>query len=309
MEAGRPSWTAEMVAAIRADHALHDRPVVFDDGFALRLVSAELRASVERGDLHRGLTAGPLRLTQGHLVARARYADDALRAATARGLRQVLVLAAGLDATALRCAPELLVVEVDHPATQELKRSRLAALGPRARPRATLEFAAIDFETTPLAAALAGASFDPARPAFLTWLGVTPYLAEGALREALRGLRDCAGPGSELVFDYPVPLASLPDGVRRTAERKRAYTAAHGEAKRGTWRPEALAAELAALGFELLADLDTAALDARYYAARADGLAASPEHRIAHARVEGGGAARPAAEPPTPSASKRRRSS
>jgi len=33
----RPSWTAEMVAAVRADHRLHDRPVVCDDPFALPL--------------------------------------------------------------------------------------------------------------------------------------------------------------------------------------------------------------------------------------------------------------------------------
>jgi methyltransferase (TIGR00027 family) len=271
-----------MVAAVRADHALHDRPVVFDDAFALALCSEELRASVRSGDFHRGFASPGMRRTQGHLVARARYADDAAQAATARGVEQLLVLAAGLDTTALRCGAGLLVVEVDHPATQRLKRERLAALAP---PRARLEFAAVDFERTLLAAGLAGTSWAAAQPAFASWLGVSMYLDEAALRRALRDIRSCLAPGSELVFDYPVPIEWLEGELRRTAEQKRAITASHGEAKRATWRPDDLFAELAAAGFERVCDLDADALDARYYAGREDGLRASPEHRIAHARA------------------------
>jgi methyltransferase (TIGR00027 family) len=271
-----------MVAAVRADHTLHDRPVVFDDAVALALCSEELRASVRSGEFHRGFAREGMRRTQGHLVARARYADDAARAAVARGVAQLLVLAAGLDTTALRCDAGLLVVEVDHPATQRLKRERLAALAP---PRARLEFAAVDFEIASLASGLAKSSWSAARPAFATWLGVSMYLDEAALRRALRGIRDCLAPGSELVFDYPVPIEWLSDELRRTAEEKRALTASHGEAKRATWRPEDLWAELGAASFEPVCDLDADALDARYYAGREDRLRASPEHRIAHARA------------------------
>jgi methyltransferase (TIGR00027 family) len=282
VEAGRPSWTAEMVAAVRADHALHDRPVVFDDPFALALVSEELQASIRSGDFSRGFAREGWRRTRGHLVARARYADDAARAAFGRGVRQLLVLAAGLDTSALRCDAGILVVEVDHPATQALKRQRLAALAP---PRARLELAAVDFETTPLAQALAATSWDPSRPGLATWLGVTMYLDAAALRGALRGIRDCLAPGSELVFDYPVPIEWLGGELRRAADEKRTITAAHGEAKRATWHPDALRAELEAAGFALALELDSDALDARYFACRADGLGATPEHRIAHARA------------------------
>jgi len=271
-----------MVAAVRADHALHDRPVVFDDSCALALLSEELQASIRSGDFSRGFAREGMRRTRGHLVARARYADDAARAALARGVRQLLVLAAGLDTTALRCDARILVVEVDHPATQSLKRRRLAALAP---PRARLELAAVDFETTPLARGLAATSWDASRPGLATWLGVTMYLDEAALCAALRGIRACLAPASELVFDYPVPIEWLAPELRRTAEEKRALTAAHGEAKRATWRPDDLWKELAASGFARVDDLDADALDARYYAGRADGLGASPEHRIAHARA------------------------
>src|SRR4030095_7716470 len=123
-----------------------------------------------------------------------------------RGVRQILVLAAGLDTTALRCGAGVLVVEVDHPATQALKRFRLAALAP---PHARLEFAPVAFETTPLAAGLGATSWDASRPGFATWLGVTMYLEADALRAALRGIRGCLAPESELVFDYPVPFEWL----------------------------------------------------------------------------------------------------
>ena len=271
-----------MVAAVRADHALHDRPVVFDDAFALALCSEELRAAVRSGEFTRGFAREGMRRTRGHLVARARYADDAARAALARGVHQLLVLAAGLDSTALRCDAGVLVVEVDHPATQALKRSRLAALAP---PRARLELAALDFETTPLAAGLAATSWDVWQPGFATWLGVTMYLDEPALRGALRGIRACLAPGSELVFDYPVPIEWLEGELRRAAEEKRALTAAQGEPKRATWHPDALRAGLEGAGFALATELDASSLDAHYFAGRTDGLGASPEHRIAHARA------------------------
>ena len=271
-----------MVAAVRADHALHDRPVVFDDPFAMALCSEEIQASIRSGAFSGGFVREGMRRTRGHLVARARYADDAARAALARGVRQLLVLAAGLDTSALRCDAGILVVEVDHPATQALKRQRLAALAP---PRARLELAAVDFETTPLAQGLAATSWDASRPGLATWLGVTMYLDAATLRGALRGIRECLAPESELVFDYPVPIEWLVGELRRAADEKRAITAHHGEAKRATWHPEALRAELEAAGFALDLELDSDALDARYFAGRADGLGASPEHRIAHARA------------------------
>jgi methyltransferase (TIGR00027 family) len=285
VQGDRPSWTAEMVAAVRADHRLHDRPVVCDDPFALPLCSAELRAAIESGEFHRGFERGALRQTQGHLVARARYADDALRNTAARGVRQVLVLAAGLDSTALRCDPALRVVEVDHPATQALKRERLAALGPRPGTGAGLEFAAVDFESTSLAQGLAATRYDPTRASFATWMGVTMYLDAATLRTALTEIRGCIAPGSELVFDHAVPLERLSGELRRVAEEKGAFTAAHGEPKRAGWSPEAMRAELAALGFELVGELEARDLDARYYVGRSDGLRASDEHRIVHARV------------------------
>src|SRR6185312_4336837 len=57
------------------------------------------------------------------LVARSRYAEDQLSRAVARGVRQYVLLGAGLDTFAHRNPhPDLQVFEVDHPATQQWKR-------------------------------------------------------------------------------------------------------------------------------------------------------------------------------------------
>ena len=94
-------------------------------------------------------------------MLRARFADDALAAAVARGVSQLVVLAAGLDSSCLRRDPRVRVIEVDHPASQAAKRERLEALG---APLEGVEFVAVDFEREELAAALARSSLDSKRP-------------------------------------------------------------------------------------------------------------------------------------------------
>ena len=66
------------------------------------------------------------------LSFRARYAEETLEKAVTNGVKQCVILGAGLDTFAFRC-PEMMknleVFEVDHPATQEFKLYRLAELG------------------------------------------------------------------------------------------------------------------------------------------------------------------------------------
>jgi methyltransferase (TIGR00027 family) len=110
------------------------------------------------------------------IVVRTRFAEDALAAAVGRGVRQVVVLGAGLDTYAYRSTlrDRLRIFEVDHPATQVWKRQRLEdAAIPIPN---SLTFAPIDFERQTLAEGLAAAGFDVSQQTFFTWLGVVPYL-------------------------------------------------------------------------------------------------------------------------------------
>ncbi len=124
MEKGKPSRTAEFVAAVRAAHLLYDRPLLFEDPFALQLTSVTWRAICENRLLHwlvMKKILGALRPLHGQILARSRYAEDQLDKAISAGVRQYVLIGAGLDSFALRrqdVISSLKVYELDHPATQ-----------------------------------------------------------------------------------------------------------------------------------------------------------------------------------------------
>src|SRR5579862_5367484 len=153
METGRASKTALGVAIRRAAHQLIDRPPVLDDPIAMRLVGDGYPRLMERAMHPVG------RDFRGFMAARSRYAEDQLAQAVAQGVRQYVVLGAGLDTFAYRNPfPSLRVFEVDFPATQDWKRGLLA----RAQIDVpdSLTFVPVDFEHKALAVCLAEAGFD-----------------------------------------------------------------------------------------------------------------------------------------------------
>jgi methyltransferase (TIGR00027 family) len=281
MHQGRPSRTALAVAALRAAHQLVDAPVIFADPVALPILGAEAEARI-RADEAR-LHTPPARFLRAALVARSRYAEDALAAAVARGVDQYVVLGAGLDTFAYRNPyPGLRVFEVDHPATQAWKREMLAAAG--IVPSAGVAYAAIDFERDTLADGLTRAGFDWTRPAFIAWLGVTVYLTRDAILDTLR--RVAALPaGSGIVFDYSLPPDRLTEAQRVTFQAMVDRAAAEGEPWRSFFTADALAADLRGLGFGALEDVGPAELNPRYFAGRADGLVLGGISRLMHAAV------------------------
>ncbi len=120
------------------------------------------------------------------MVVRARLAEDTLAAAVRElGVRQYLVLGAGLDTFACRNPyAEVRVFEVDHPATQAWKLQMLAAAGIVAPESA--RFVAVDFEKDSLRARLKAAGFDERLPTVTAWLGVVPYLTAEGFRATMR---------------------------------------------------------------------------------------------------------------------------
>lgn len=261
---GRRSATAERVAMRRASHQLFDRPVIFEDPLALRVLSDEAvqrvheTAEEENGSAWaRGLRA--------FVAARSRFAEEELTAAWKRGLRQYVVLGAGLDTFAYRNPlPELVVFEVDHPDTQEWKRQRLAHAGidmPK-----SLHFAPVDFERQRLLEGLEAAGFDREQPAFFAWLGVVPYLTRGAVFATLSTIASLP-PGSGVVFDYSIPREMMGERERRAFDFLAERVARAGEPFRSFFDPEQLAAEMRALGFGRIEDLATPEIRARWFGA------------------------------------------
>ncbi len=124
------------------------------------------------------------------MAVRSRFAEDRLTKAYAAGVRQYVVLGAGLDTFAWRNPHAgLRVFEVDHPATQTWKRRLLGRA--EVQTPTGLIYAPIDFEAQTLDQGLADAGFDPGQPAFFSWLGVVMYLTEEAGFRTLAYVRAC----------------------------------------------------------------------------------------------------------------------
>lgn len=242
---GKPSTTAQGAAEGRAAHQLLDRPLVFEDRFAIRILGRDGEAR-----LHAGLAEHQTpfrRALRAQFVGRGRYAEDRLAVAIGRGTRQYVVLGAGLDTYACRHADGAVkVFEVDHPATQAWKQARLAEVG--IDMPASLSFAPIDFETEGLRDALCKGGFDHGAPAFVAWLGVSYYLQEEAFYATFRWAASLAA-GSEIVLDFMPEPSQQSAPMRAALERVAANVTAQGEPLRSYFDPAELAGHALGLGF------------------------------------------------------------
>jgi len=256
----------------RAAHQLLDSPVVFEDSLALPILgpeqAAELRTDPRR--FEQSVLAPYLR---AFLAVRSRVTEETLATCVAGGVRQYVVLGAGLDTFAYRnpYPPSTLrVFEVDHPATQDWKRELLQEADiPLSE---SLTFVPVDFERQSLAHELLQAGLVAEGGAFFSWLGVTPYLQPEAVRATLHAIAGLAGRGGGVVFDYAIPATSLGLIQRAVFERMAGRVKEAGEPWCTFFAPDDLARDLSDLGFQAIEDLSGEHLNERYFAGRSDGL-------------------------------------
>ncbi|HXE63648.1 MAG TPA: SAM-dependent methyltransferase [Bryobacteraceae bacterium] len=265
MNEGRPSRTAQRVAVRRAAHQLIDRPLVFEDPFAMRIIGPDAAAATEakaEGSISAAFRA--------FMAVRSRYAEDELQCAVDRGVRQYVVLGAGLDTFAWRNPyPELRVFEVDFPATQHWKKQRVANAGMEIPE--SLTFAPVDFESQTLADGLRAAGFREDQAAYFSWLGVTMYLTLEAFESTMRLIASLP-PGSGVAFDYAVDRSELSFIERMAIDRLAKKVAALGEPFQLFFRPRDLARHLGEWGFRDIEDMGREELNVRYFGNRGDGL-------------------------------------
>jgi methyltransferase (TIGR00027 family) len=277
MQPGQPSYTALGAAAHRAAHQVLEHGFIFRDPLALRILGKDASTHIERA--RNDPSARSLRI---FIAARSRYAEDALQTAIVSGVRQLVVLGAGLDTYAYRSDPRLglRIFEVDHPATQEWKRTLLAEAGIAAP--TSLIFTPVDFEHESLAQGLLAAGFHPAQPSFFTWLGVVPYLTEHAAFATLGFI--AALPGhAHVVFDYINPPESRSDAARAAHEELATRVSRLREELRTYWEAEPLSARLRSLGYRQIEDLGPAGIVHRFLPGRAHRSPDDPGGHIVHA--------------------------
>ena len=137
-----------------------------------------------------------------HYALRKRCIEEAARKAIEDGAGQVVVLAAGYDVLGTALAadyPEVVVFEIDHPATQAPKRAALEGDGGVRN----LHFIPLDLRTGELVGTLrAQDGYDPEKRTLFIAEGLTMYLQAHEVEDILRAVREVAGPSSSIVFTY-----------------------------------------------------------------------------------------------------------
>lgn len=249
--------TATMVAAARAMAGRAERPLI-SDPFAEPLVHAvgvELFTRLARGEVDPADFDDPAdasapgmmsmaRMADG-MAVRTRFFDDFFLDATNAGIRQVVILAAGLDARAYRLAwragptepagaDAVTVYEIDQPEVVEFKTRTMAELG--AQPTADRRTVPIDLRDD-WPAALQAAGFDPTRPTAWSAEGLLGYLPPEAQDRLLDNVTALSAPGSRIATENTPNL----DAAKEEKLRERMQTAA------GRWRGHGVDLDVAEL--------------------------------------------------------------
>jgi methyltransferase (TIGR00027 family) len=273
MKPNEPSRTALMVARQRAAHQLLDHGSILYDPFAMKILREDEKAILQFANAHPSAGIGRL-----FTAARSRIAEDALSRAVERGVRQIVILGAGLDTFALRsphAARQIRIYEVDQPATQAWKRERLFEA--QLELPAWLTLVPVDFEQDDLAERLVSAGFQQNSPAFFSWLGVVPYLTQDAIGRILDYMSSIRN--SEVVFDYMEPPEASSEALRRLETERTAQLEKIDERSASRFEPAGMAAILRSHGFSDIEDIDFQEIRTRFGSA-VQGLA--PGHLGVH---------------------------
>jgi methyltransferase (TIGR00027 family) len=235
-----------------------DHGSILNDPFAMKILQEDEKDVLQFANAHPLASIGRLFTT-----ARSRIAEDALSEAVDRGIRQIVILGAGLDTLALRSphgARQIRIYEVDHPATQAWKRERLAEAQLASPPWLTL--VPVDFEQDDLGETLAGAGFQQNSPAFFSWLGVVPYLTRDAIGRTLDYLASIQN--SEVVFDYMEAPQAFSEEMRDLVTKRTEQLEKLDERWASRFEPAGIAAVLRAHGFCDIEDISFDEIRSRF---------------------------------------------
>jgi methyltransferase (TIGR00027 family) len=188
-------YTALLVAGWRALHAVSPQPLVRDE-------YAKLFTAASQDPYLAGLLANPGTTDDETAFPRlygvqTRFFDDFFTSAGDAGIRQAVIVAAGLDSRAYRLEwPNgTTVFEVDLSRVLEFKARVLGERG--VAPKARRSEVAADLRTdwpTPLKAA----GFDPQSPSAWSVEGVLPYLTDDAQSAFFTRISELCAPGSRV---------------------------------------------------------------------------------------------------------------
>jgi len=212
--------TATLVAAARAAASRETEPLI-DDPFAEPLVQAvgiEFFTKMASGALSTAdeqAAMGVTRMTD-NMAVRTKFFDEFFLEAADAGVRQVVILASGLDSRAYRLdwPADMVVFEIDQPDVIAFKTQTLAERG--AAPTCDRRTVAMDLRND-WATALREAGFDPQSPTAWSAEGLLGYLPPDAQDRLLDTITELSAPGSRVAIDTAPP--SNPEQTEESRQR------------------------------------------------------------------------------------------
>jgi methyltransferase (TIGR00027 family) len=290
MPANTPSRTAEGIAAARArESARPEGERLFFDPFARHFLSRRTRFIARIPPLRalfRWRNRRVLPGMFGGLVARTRYIDDYLLSSLKNGVEQVVILGAGYDARAYRFEEMRRlskVFEVDRPATQQVKKEKIARILGGLPDHVT--FVPIRFHSESLGEKLAQNGYRTDRKTLFIWEGVTMYLSADAVDATLSFIAGQSAPGSSVIFDYFPPSVGEGTSPYQEARTLRKLVAGYGEQMRFGIEPDTIENFLVRHGFHRIRDISAEECKRIYFKKAHTNLPVSGLFHFVHAEV------------------------
>ncbi|WP_102027791.1 class I SAM-dependent methyltransferase [Salirhabdus sp. Marseille-P4669] len=300
MKQNESSLTSLVSAFGRAYHSKYDTPKIFDDFVANKLLTEEEFSTISKNmvngisffnqDIGRKFQDDPQEIlkwiTQVQLsptpLARSAYCEKVLLHEITLGLQQYVILGAGLDTFSFRY-PELTnleVFELDHPATQQLKKKKLENANLDIPDH--LHFVPMDFTKTFSYQDLANEGFND-KKTFFSLLGVSYYLTKYEITALLHNLFANVPPGSSIVFDYADEHLFTEKGMSNRVQHMVQMAAASGEPMKSNFSYNEMEKLLEKSGLLIYEHLSPASINELFFKNRTDYLSAFETIHFIHA--------------------------
>lgn len=232
--------TALGVAAARAAETESEHPLISDpfarvfldaagDGMWNMLGGSQLPPELRAADPELELR---MRGMVDYMASRTAFFDGFFLDAAKSGIRQVVILASGLDSRAWRLpwpdGPEgTTVYEIDQPMVLEFKSSTLRERG--AQPTCNQVAVAVDLRQD-WPAALRQNGFDDSAPSAWSAEGLLPFLPAAAQDLLFERVQSLSAAGSRIAVEAPGPDFNDPEFLQRQRSRTQRYREVAGKA-------------------------------------------------------------------------------
>lgn len=266
MTTKKPDNTALRTALWRALHVLtDDKPYIIEDRIGYDLIKPE-KDWQERPDMKY------TKRLRASIVARARFIEDVAKELIGKGVKQYVLLGAGLDSFAQRnmeISSQVDIYEIDQPDTLAWKEEKLIENGYKISPN--LHFVPVDFETSSWWNKLLSKGFDICQATFVSCTGVTLYLTKDAIIDTLKKMTLLAS-GSTIAIAFYLPLEHLDEEDKPLMEMSIKGAAASGTPFMSFYPVDEIVKLAEEIGLKEIQTISTKDLMERYFKDRADHL-------------------------------------